>query len=349
MVAPAPLAATVPVVRLAGRDDERCVESLLAATLRQGTLGPDRLELELVDFGAGRGGAPGFLFDDVALGAALELAMGGSSKVTLFRGEITALEERQGGGAPRLVVLAEDALHRLARDRRSRVFAEKSLDDVVQEIAGEAGLQADAQAGSATATWHQLNESTLAFLRRLLAPLDLPLRLDAEGRLVARPFADPAEAIELHAGDQIQSLRLIADLARLVTEGKSHGRDLSAGDSVEEACATLQPAPAGRSGPDLLGELGWPGPAFAPTPEPASRAQGEAFAKGRFARAAARFLHGELIVDGEPRLVPGAAVELSGVSPRFRGRWQVGAAVHRFDRAHGYQTLAEVARAGLAP
>lgn len=349
MTTAAPVAATVPIVRLAGRDDDRTSTALLAATLRQAPLGPDRLELELVGFGATDSGAAEFGFDDVALGAAIELAMGGTEKTTLFRGEITAVEERHGGGAPRLVVLAEDKLHRLARDRRSRVFAESSLDDVIAQAAGEAGLQSDVQAGSFTADWHQLNESTLAFLRRLIAPLDLPLRLVDGTKLVARPFEAGSDPVALHSGDNVHHARLAADLARTVSEAKAHGRDLAAGDSVEKSSASLEPAPQGKAAATLLGELGWAGPVFAPQPEPLTAAQGEAIAKGRFARANARFLHGELVCDGDPRLQPGATVELAGVSKRFVGKWQVGSATHRFDRQQGYQTLVEVARPDLAP
>lgn len=348
MPAAAPFAATVPIVRLAGRDDERFVEALLAATLRQAARGPDRVELEVVGLGASGSSAPAFAFDDVELGAAIEIDFGGDTRTTLFRGEITAIEERHGGGAPRLVLLAEDALHRLARERTSRVFAEMSLDDVLSQVAGEAGLRSDLQAGSATADWHQLHESTLAFLRRLVAPLELPLRLVDGETLLARPFAASSDAVALDPGDSVHHLRLVADTAGTITEAKALGRDLLAGEAVEQRSDALEPAPSGTAAADLLARLGWPGPAFAPAPEPAGAAHGEAFAKGRFARANGRFVRGELVCEGEPRLVPGATVELAGLSRRFLGRYLVGSAVHRFDRAHGYQTLAEVARPDLA-
>ena len=50
----------------------------------------------------------------------------------LFMDVVTALEERYGDGAPQLVILAEDPLHKLARSRASRVFENKGLADVVR-------------------------------------------------------------------------------------------------------------------------------------------------------------------------------------------------------------------------
>jgi len=345
----AAVAAPAPVVRLAGKDDDRFGDALQSATVRQSSLGLDRLELEVVGFGDVGGGEPDYAFADVKLGDALELRMGGDEKRTVFQGEITALEERHGGGAPRLLLLAEDALHRLARARRSRAFQDLSVDDVVRQIASDAQLEAEVEASGSRGDWHQLNESSLAFLRRLLAPLDVPLRLVDGKVLRAKPFEPSGDAVELDAGDNVHHVRVVADLARQYTSVKARGRDLAAGDEVDHKSDALEPAPAGKSATTLLRELGWEGEAFAPQPAVADAVQAEKQALGGFARQNARFVHGELVCDGDPRLVPGCEIELKRVSPRFRGRYMVTATVHRFDRDHGYQTLVEVARGDLAP
>ncbi len=107
------------------------------------------------------------------------MAFGEDPEVIVFDGEITAVEERYGGGAPQLVLLVQDRLHHLARARHSRTFDDQSADDLVSTIASGAGLSGDANVSTVTHTWHQINESDLAFLSRVLGPFGIALRLDS--------------------------------------------------------------------------------------------------------------------------------------------------------------------------
>jgi len=66
--------------------------------------------------------------------------MGRPRQTRIFKGEVTAIEEEFGEGAPILTLLIQDKLHRLARSRQSRSYEEQTPDDVVEAIAGEADV-----------------------------------------------------------------------------------------------------------------------------------------------------------------------------------------------------------------
>ena len=91
----------------------------------------------------------------------------------IFHGTITAVRgEYATGSPPEMTVLAEDALQRARMGRRSQAPRDKSPADVARAIAGDLGLTpVIARLDTPVGTWAQLNESDLAFLRRLLGAL----------------------------------------------------------------------------------------------------------------------------------------------------------------------------------
>ncbi len=341
------LVATAPTLKRQGQAEQRLTAALLAATITQPAEGLDHVELEFANWGSGDGGDSTYALLDIALGDALEVAFG-ATPVTVFRGEVTAIEERYGEGAPKLVLLAEDKLHRLARNQRSKVFTETSIDDIISSVAQAGGLQADVQVSSAALTVHQLDESDLALLRRLVRPFGIPLRLVGGTTLRAKP-AEADTPVVIDARDNGHRVRITADLARQQRDVTVAGYNLPGGEAVEENCDQLQPAPAGRSAADHLQDLGWGASARLPWPVGLSSGHARDLARGGLARQAGAFLRGDVVCEGDPRLAPGASVRLDGVSPRLAGTYGVVAAVHRFDRDHGYECWLAVARPDWTP
>lgn len=305
-------------------------------------------ELELTNWGLVEGATgPGFAFQDIPLGASIQIRMGDADNgANIFEGEITAIEERYGDGAPRLCLLLQDKLHRLARKRQSRVFEEQSPDDILNTVASDAGLQADVSVSSTAATYHQLNESDLAFLLRLCGQFDCSLRLEGEV-IRARAEEQDVQPIELNAQDSALRVRLTADLNHQPLQSRVLGFNAAAGDSVDASADSLAAPPAGRTAADTLDELGWDGDEIVPQPFPRNRGEAQSFADSHFRRLARRFVSGELHCLGEPGLRSGREVELGGVSPRLCGTYQVSHCVHRFDSSRGFETHLKVCRGGL--
>jgi len=339
-----------PRLRVDGADRASLGEAASALSVHLPANGMASAELRVINWHPAEsgGGQPDFAFQDLRLGSRLEILLGESADNAVFAGDITAFEERYGDGAPQLVILAEDALHKLARSRASRVFENQGLADVVRDIAGDAGLQADVNIDAGSANWLQHNESHLAFLLRLLGPHDIPLRMQG-GRLRARPEEADSNPVRLDSGTNAQRIRIIADLNRQPREVLADGYNLDADSAASGSNSALAPSPAGRTAAATLAELGWDGRSPRPHPFARSQAEAESLAQGAFRRDAQRFLHGEIVCTGTPELVAGREIELAGVSPRLAGRYRIADCWHHFDNAQGLSTRLRVERPDWNP
>lgn len=338
-----------PSLKLAGEPHRDLSEALTSLVIQLPLSGVANAELIVTNWVVSEdGGAADFAFPDVILGKELEVLMGQDEPLRLFKGEITALEERYGDGAPQLIVLLQDKLHRLTRKRQNRVFEEQSLNDVVSSIAGEVGLTADANLSTQVATYHQLNESDMAFLMRMSGSRDIGVRM-VDDQLRVRPEEADSDPVPLSAQDSAIKVRLIADLNHQPTKVSVKGYNLVNDEAVTEDGDRLRNPGSGTSAADTLGELGWDGEEIVPQPFPRSQGEAEELAKAHFNRAAKRFISGDIRARGDARLKIGREIELSGVSPRLSGRYQIVNCVHRYDNRNGYETHLKVNRADWQP
>src|SRR5262245_12400947 len=153
-----------PIVTLAGRDDVSLTEGLLRLSILETTAGLYRCEAAFGNWGT-VGKDIGFLYFDrkrLDFGKALQIKLGSAP---IFDGRITGIEACfPEGGAPELVVLAEDRLQDLRMTRRSVTFTDVTDADVFRRIAGDHSLTASVDApGPKHKLLAQLNQSDLAF------------------------------------------------------------------------------------------------------------------------------------------------------------------------------------------
>lgn len=344
---------TRPGIKIDGELRDDLQEALLAMVVNLPLHGSAHAELQFSNWGRREGERePSYILSEIMLGAAVEVLIeDGSSpgqSQSLFKGEITAIEEKYGEGAPLIVLLLQDKLHHLARNRHNRSFEDQSPDDLVQSIASAAGLQADAAISSLTTTWHQLNESDLAFLVRVGNRFDIGIRLE-DNRLRARAEEADPDPITLNIQDSALKVRLITDLNHQPIVSQVDGYNLANADTASFRSESMTPVPAGTTAAATLNDLGWQGEEIVPQPFPGSNAEAEAYAKAAFRRQAKRFIQGEIICQGEASLKPGREIELSDVSPRLRGTYQVVHCVHRFDNNVGFETHLKVNKGGWQP
>jgi phage protein D len=333
-----------PAIKLKGAPNDDMVTSLLDIAVRAPEAGMASAEVRMVNWGAQPTAPVNFLFNTVAIGDKIEIAFGLAQQKTVFSGEVTAIEERYGDGVPQIVLLAEDALHRLARHRVSRAFVQQSPNSIVQTLASDAGLQADAKLSDTPGDYYQLNESDLHFLRRLAARYAVTPRLTASTLTCRKREALPAP-VTLDAGDTLKRLRVIADVTHQPVQAVVSGQDLTAGTPITATGSTLMVPASGPTAASLLRGLGWDGDEIFVGPAPATQAEASDYANAAFDGQGRRFLHGDLVCGGNPDVMVGAAVSLTGVSPRLTGVYAVVACAHVFDESAGYQTYARIERA----
>ncbi len=345
MTEPIPLISARPQIAVNGTARADLQAAVLFMRVNLPFTGMAHAEVRLVNWGTNsdsNSGEASYAFQQLALGDTVELTLGDVS-APLFTGEVTAIEEVYGQGAPRLVLLLEDKLHHLAKLRNSRVFESTSVDELVRSLLGDVRLSGDIQVSNDRADYHQLNETGLGFLLRVLAPYGVPVRYSASGVRVKNDEED-AQPVAIDSQSGVTSLRIIADLNRQPRALTVQGFNL---DANENATGNAQDSGAsgGTDARQSLAQLSWGSEAFLTYPPARHQAEADAWARAAMRSQAQTFLHGELLASGNANLRTGKQIELSGASARLNGKYRIVHAQHLFDTANGYQTRVKIARA----
>lgn len=341
-----------PTLLLEGQEDQDASARLHTMTMRDDEHGLASLELRLEDWRVTTAGA-GFAFDagsPWALGAAVQVACGAvSEQRNLFAGHITAVELIASRDAPpEFVVLAEDRLARARFARRSATYADQTVEDVVNAIASRLGMSVRIDGVPAVrGTWVQLNESDLAFLRRLLLRFDCGLRIGGEQLDAERLRPGGGNTIALAIGQRLRHARVIADLAQQATQMTFSGWDPLQGSPiiVTSMGASLGPGQGSTGASILVDKFGIRSEHLASF-TCADSPEAQALADAAFDQRARAFVRVHGISEGDPALVCGVQVEIEGLGERFDNVYHVTSTVHRFDMNEGYRTefSAECAR-----
>lgn len=334
-----------PLVEIDGRRSERVSELLLALDMREQEGGLSSMELRFSNIASESGGSAGYAFEDeqeIRLGASITVSAGDVTEPQeIFRGVITGLEaDFPESNPPELVVLAEDKLQQARMARRTQLYSNMSVADIASQIAQRVSLQAQVTGlTSPNGTWVQLNESDLAFLRRLLRGLDADMQI-VEDRLEAAPIGEIQRGvIELEMFRDLRSVRFTADLANQVTEVTTRGWNASTGQTVSGRAQGVHLGPGrGRRGSDLLREALGARSEHVGHIAVTSDEEAQALADTVFDQRARGFVTAEGTAAGHPGIRAGSHLRLLGVSPRFENTYYVVGAHHRYDRQGGYMT-----------
>ena len=80
---------------------------------------------------------------------------------------------------------------------------------------------------------------------------------------------------------------------------------------------------------------------------PADSQEAQSLAEAHYRRVARRFVTGNGVADGDPRLHAGTKLQLKGLGQLFDGKYYVTRVRHLFDLAQGYRTAFSVERPGI--
>lgn len=334
-----------PTVRINGEERERVSTLLAAMEMIEHEDGLSTLEMRLDNIASDPAGGAGFSFEDersFKLGDTVAVYCGEERAPTqIFQGLISGLEaDFREAETPRLVVLAEDTLQKMRMKRRTRTYDRMSLADIVQTLAADHGLTPRVTGFTDTlGTQVQLNESDLAFLRRLVASNDGDLQV-VDRDLQVSPRHDVRRgAVELALGSQLRRATVLADLAHQVTDVTVTGWDATRGQRISERSTVVQQAPGeGRRGTDLLRETLGERPHHVSHVLVRNDTEARALAQAAFDERQRRFVTATGTAEGNPLIRVGTHLRLTGLGPRFSNTYYVTRCCHRYDLAVGYQT-----------
>jgi uncharacterized protein len=334
-----------PTVRIDDAENVKVSGFINAFEVTEREAGLSSLELRLVNFAAQSGDDSGFAFEDerdIKLGSKLRLYAGDQATPReIFRGTVTGLEaEFSHAGTPELLILAEDALQLARMSRRTEVHADVKVADLARGVAQRASLTARVTGLSESiGTQVQLNESDLAFLRRLLARYDGDLQVVGDELHVSARSDVQRGSVDLELHGQLRRARFTVDLADQVTEVTTSGWDPAQGKRVAGTSRGANVGPGGgRSGASLLGPTLADRSEHISHPTVLNDTEAAALAEAAFDQRARRFVCVDGTAEGNPRIRVGTHLRLGGLSRRFNNTYYVVFARHRFDPRRGYET-----------
>jgi phage protein D len=295
----------------------------------------------------------------LAPGTPLRISVRSTRETVLFDGELVEIEPEFERGTQRLTVRAFNRLHRLAHGRRVRPFVNVTDDDVMRQLAGEVGLDADiVSTGEVYPYLLQANETNLAFLQRRAAAIGAFLYVTGTTLHCQVPPINH-ETLEVTWGETLYDFR-----PRLTTMGQARDTYARGWDPNSKrpllgkaGRGMLIPqigpeTPGGRrSGGDVAAQafdLDDPQLQFLTADRPLrTQRAADLLAQAVAEQRAGRFIEAEGTCAGLPSLVAGVSLSVRAVGDRFGGTYFVTGTTHRATRDDDYQTSFTVS--GLSP
>lgn len=354
---PAPLqATTVPEFSVDGRVDDGLARDLTLLQIEEDVNGLQRMLATFVAVGPRQSERNEQLnwLDGAVLdfGKTIAVSMGPSSaREQVFSGKISALElSMEQGRAPEAMCLAEDRLMDLRMTHRFRTFENVSDADMVQEIASQHGLSA--QADVQGPTWQmvqQWNQSDLAFLRERARRLAAEVWIKDDTLHVATRDQRNGNAVTLIQGGNLMQVRLRADLAHQRTKVAIGGFDDADQDAIDEEAGAgdiAGEAQGNTNGAQVLERAFGERVSYRVREVPQQDSQATALARAALLARARRFVSVTGVADGSTAIHVGSLLRLERVSPLFEGDgFYVTRVRHQFDLETGHRTHFEAERA----
>jgi phage protein D len=276
------------------------------------------------------------------IGKQLEIkaaAMGEQATVTIFKGDVVAIEPEFNKSGCVISVRAYDRAHKLNRVKKVRTWQQVKASDMASKIASENGLQ-----GKVTSTtnvhefFQQSDETDWDFLWRVALMEDYEVVVE-DTALNFRP-ANKAQgkATTLKWQTELKTFRpRVSGVQQIQTvqarawdpKGKKpvNGSASSATTTSKAGTQQSQVSSASGGGTSLLGDR----VAF-------NAGEANQLAKSTLNRQADAFYEADGVAFGNPAIKAGSQVQIQGVGNKFGGTFTVSTATHRYRGATGYDT-----------
>ena len=280
-----------------------------------------------------------------ALGAPLTVKLAkpiGGQLGDVFDGEITTIEAELGsslGGYPvlELTVTAHDRSHRMHAKTTTRTFRQTTVTDIARKMAGEHGVKVGKLAnlpGGAAEERHQVGETDWEYLSRLVRAHGGELDVAAGALHIIDPSKAKSAAAELVYGQTLQRFRPRVSALGQAAKVNVRGWDVKKKTAIAKAgtpkaSTTTQDAKVNGavSGTDVL----------IATAHVSTDAEADARAKASAMHLGHERVQASAVSQGDPLLLAGEYVTISGVGTRFGGTHRIVSAVHSYG-TRGYVT-----------
>lgn len=301
---------------------------------------------------AENGGAQGAMLDTFAPGEDITILMGRDRLQRMIVGQVTAIEPRFATAVSTATIRGFDRMYRLRFGQKTRVFEGQGDDAIVQEVARSAGLNVRIEGSGATKIndyVKQQRESNYDFLLARAKQINHELLIDGT-ILVFRPSAEGAGPVRSMLFPKDLS-RVDLDLRVPVAGGRVMVYGFNAATNEVIQAESQDPSRQDLMGGDVVGyEAADSFPDTGVIEDRTDVTTVEALqtiADARYQDGLEDFLNGTAVLTGDPALVAGVNIKLSGLSDRFDGIYYITGATHTYDDDTGYQTELVLRRTGI--
>ena len=296
-------------------------------------------------------------------GGAIKIELGYVDQLELmFDGEITSISPTfPASGTPTLGIQGYSRMHRLMGSAQTRTFQDATDTQIVQQIAGDAGLTAECEDTETTHPYViQCGKTDMVFLREMAESIRFELVVEGKKLIFRKPREAEAKACTLVWGHPRESFApgsLVVPLKsfnpRMNTVGQPaavnvRGHDGNKQEIVGRAGSGDEDAAGGgETGADATAAAFGQRREQVQVASPvASQAEADQRARADYNRRSSEFVEGSAATFGVPYLRAGRKVEIQGIGKRFSGEYYVTRATHSLGGG-GYQTNLNVRRGAL--
>ncbi|MEU2834750.1 VgrG-related protein [Streptomyces lavendulae] len=281
--------------------------------------------------------------------------------VTIFTGEVTALETETHETATYTVIRALSYAHRLDRERRVLTYLNLRAKDIVTQVARRAGLTAG-KVETPTTRYPYLGQAGLTdweFLHTIADSTGTHIHVDGKTLYLLKPVAaekapapknaDSRKTNVLEFGKDLLTLNTAVTAAGQADKAEARGWDPTTKKGITATAPTTTETLAIGTQPKDSATAFGAKPIALTTTGCTTRQELDALAKSLAADRTSRFVDLVACVNGDPHLTAGAPVTLTKVGPLFTGRYTITAVQHVFDAQNGYHTWLRVNTTPAAP
>ncbi len=298
--------------------------------------------------------------DDPRLGVGKEVEIWGqsatqsrrsSTRSLLFKGEITTIEpDFSRGGRPTLLLRGYDRSHRMHRGQKRRSFLQTTDSDIALKLAAEEGLRAEVDASPHVYEYlFQNNQTNMEFLVERARRIGYQVYVFDRTLYFRKGTANHGELPELNWGKDLLDFHPRLTAVHQADEVLVRSWDPLTKQAVEGRATVSQSqieVGISHDGGDVAqAAFGSTSQAVVVDVPMESAKKASDLAQALYNEINGEFIQGEGSCFGNPLMLAGKTVKLSGLGKRFSGVYFITAATHIYE-SHGYATHFKISGQG---
>ena len=278
------------------------------------------------------------------LGAPVEISVKTeTSEARLMAGEVTGLEPTfLKDAGPTLLIRGYDLSHRLHHGRATKSFIQKTDGDMAKDIARAAGLRSHVDATTEVYDWVlQNNQTDLEFLQERARRIGYRIFVEEQTLHFVQAPPPPSQVPTLDWGMQLHDFRARLVTTEQVSEVVVRGWDPKRKKEIIGRARVAQGLPqisqATRGGQVAQQAFGNAGKQVVVDRPVATQAEADSLAQSLCNEIGNAFILAEGSGFGDPHVLAGSTVNLTGLGTKFSGQYAVTHSRHHYD-PKGYTT-----------